>query len=269
METVRLKRCRHGTFCFFPHDIYIGRSLDMLGEYVEDEVQLLLKLIKPGDIVVEIGANIGADTVPLARAVGNAGRVLALEPQRIIYQMLCANLSINGIWNVEAYQRAAGAAEGVMGVPPVDYSQSSNFGSVALVQQSNEPVRVVALDSLQLQRCELLKIDVEGMERDVLDGAAETIKRVRPIIYIENDRKSKSQALIEKLFDLDYACWWHVPSMYRPDNYNGWGADPFGKTASVNMVCFPRERGINVTDLKHIESSAELAPGVIYQEDAP
>ena len=73
----RLKKCRHGNLLFNYQDRYIGRSLDAYDEYVEGEIRLLAAMIEPGDFVVEAGANVGADTVPLARRVGMKGHVLA------------------------------------------------------------------------------------------------------------------------------------------------------------------------------------------------
>ena len=267
--TVRVKKCRHGVFCYFPHDAFIGRSLDVYGEYIEAEVETLLKLCRPGDIVVEVGANIGCDTVPIARHVGNAGRVVAFEPQRIIYQMLCANLALNAIWNVEAYQRGVGDTDKVMGVLAIDYTKPNNFGGMALREEiaDREPVRVVSIDSVKMKRLDLLKVDVEGMEIDVIHGAVDTIDQFRPIIYMENDRKSKSGPLIRTLFDLEYDCWWHVPPTFRPENYTGHPVDVFGSISSTNMVCIPHERNVRVSDLKKVESFDELAPNVVYSKE--
>ena len=82
--------CRHGTF-EFPNDFYIGKALDLLGEYSEAEVAFLCSLLKPGDVFVEAGANVGALTVPVARWLGDTSRVLAFEPQADIHAMLLKN----------------------------------------------------------------------------------------------------------------------------------------------------------------------------------
>ena len=84
------------------HDLYIGRSLDLYGEYSEGEIDLFGQIVQPGQVVVEVGANIGAHTVFLAHRSGPAARVLAFEPQRIVFQTLCANLALNSITNVDA-----------------------------------------------------------------------------------------------------------------------------------------------------------------------
>src|SRR5437773_2697778 len=89
----RLKQCRHGMMLYNINDVYIGRSLDQYGEFSEGELDLFQQFVKPGQLILEVGANIGAHTVWLAQAVGSTGTVLAFEPQRIVYQALCANLA--------------------------------------------------------------------------------------------------------------------------------------------------------------------------------
>jgi hypothetical protein len=69
----RLSDCRHGRMLYFSNDRYVGGSLDVYGDYCEDETQLFGQILRPGHVVVEAGANIGAHTVHLAQVVG-AGR---------------------------------------------------------------------------------------------------------------------------------------------------------------------------------------------------
>jgi FkbM family methyltransferase len=248
--------CKHGKFIYFPHDHYIGKALNIYGEYIEDELQLLLAYINAGDIVAEVGANIGTHTVPLARAVTEAGRVFAFEPQRIISQMLGGNLAINGIWNVKLERVALGAKQSVMSVPPVDYSQPGNFGSVSLVEGiGQEPVAVMKLDDYQFSRLDLVKIDVEGMELDVLTGAEETLKRLRPILYFENDRNEKQQALCEYVESIGYALYWHTPAMYREANYRGatnniYASEQGRPICAINMLGLPVEKPFVTPNLK-------------------
>ena len=94
---MRLAACRHGTMLFNAGDIYIGASLAAYGEFSEGEVALFRQLLRPGMTALDVGANIGAFTLPMARLVGATGRVIAWEPQRIVVQTLCANLALNAI----------------------------------------------------------------------------------------------------------------------------------------------------------------------------
>src|SRR5262249_9002967 len=85
-QHIRLKQCREGAMLYTVNDTYIGRALDKYGEISRDEVLFLQQLTRPGMTVLEVGANIGVFTVPLARFVHPGGRVIALDPQRIINQ---------------------------------------------------------------------------------------------------------------------------------------------------------------------------------------
>jgi FkbM family methyltransferase len=191
---------------------------------------------------VEVGANIGAHTVLLAQAVWPGGGVLAFEPQRIAYQTLCANLAVNSIVNVDARLAAVGAAAGTLLVPVLDSTLPNNFGGLGLGAHTvGEPVPVVTLDSVSLTRCDFLKIDAEGMEKDVLDGAVATIARYRPLLYVENDRQDKSAELIRTIRALGYAMYWHRPYLFNANNFAGNPENIFGNIASINMLCVPTD----------------------------
>lgn len=249
--SVECSDCKHGKFIYFPHDHYIGGALARYGEYIEQELQFLLGYVKAGDIVVEVGANIGTHTVPLARAVTDSGRVFAFEPQRILSQMLGGNLAINGIWNVKLERVALGAEQRIMSVPPVDYSQPGNFGAVSLVDgKATEPVAVMKLDDYQFARLDLMKIDVEGMELEVLQGAADTIKRLRPILYFENDRNDRQEALCEHVESLGYDLYWHTPQMFSETNFRKNAENIYtsrgNPVCAINMIGLPSEKGVPV-----------------------
>lgn len=245
--------CRHGTLLFNRHDQYIGRSLALYGEYSEDELRLLAPLLRPGDTVVEAGANLGAHTLPLARAVGPAGRVLAFEPQRLVFQLLCANAALNSLTHVDARQAALGAAPGVLRVPPLPPDRAANFGGVSLsVDGPGETVPVLPMDALDLPACRLLKADVEGMESAVLEGARQTLARCRPVLYVENDRPTQSAALIALMLELGYRLWWHLPPLFRPDNWRGEAHDVFPGIVSINLLGLPAEWGADVAGLRPV-----------------
>ena len=250
---LRLRQCRYGTMLYRLNDTFIGRSLELYGEMGEQEVRILCSLVRPGDVVLEVGAKIGTNVVPLARCVGPAGSVIAFEPQRRVHQMLCANVALNGLPNVLALWAAAGAAEGSIRMPAIDYEARGNFGGVSLSAEGDgERVPVMTIDGLGLQSCRLMKIDVEGMEIDVLRGAARTIERLQPRLYVENDRREKSPALISHLTGLGYRCHWHFPRLFNRDNFRGHAENVFGDIVSVNMLCLPPGDPLDVGGLRPV-----------------
>jgi FkbM family methyltransferase len=263
-QHIRLKRCCEGAMIYNIHDRFIGRALDKYGEISRGEVMFLRQLIGPGMTVVDVGANIGVLTVPFARLVSPSGKVIAFEPQRIIYQMLCGNLALNALDNVVAYNMAVGRVAGTIAVPPVDYTQAGNFGGVSVSAAAvGETVPLTTIDSLAVPRCDFMKIDVEGMELDVLEGARNTLQRFRPRLYVENDRAEKSPALIEHLLALDYQLYWHLPWLYSPDNFFRDQENIFAGIVSDNMVCVPRTGPLSITvqGLIEITSKDARPPG--------
>jgi len=257
----RIRQCRHGLMGYFVHDQYVGKSLDIYGEFSESEVSLFREIVKPGDIVLEAGANIGSHTLFLARAVGQAGRVLAFEPQQRVYQMLCANLALNELFNVDPLLCGLGARADIMQVPRYVLDQEINVGGVALCEGLSrpgyEPVAIRTVDSFQLSRLDFLKVDVEGMEHDVLDGARETIWRCRPIMYLENDREEKSEALLELVDELGYRAWWHLALMYNPNNVAGNSDNIFSELVSVNIFCVPKELPVQINNFAPVASAKD------------
>lgn len=252
-----LTRCRYGWMLTNRNDLYIGRSLQHYGEYCQDESDLLAPYLSPGDWVVDAGANVGSMTLFFAQAVGAAGRVVSLEPQRMVHQMLCANAALNGLTNVHALHAAAGAQSGSIKVDIPDYAKPNNFGAMPLGDwQAGEDVRLLRLDELELERCRLIKIDVEGMEHAVLEGASACIARHRPVMYIENDHEEKAQALLRQVAALDYRIYRHVSSYFNPANFLGRSDNIFEGIYASNMLCLPAEGGFAQPTLEEVRIPA-------------
>ena len=123
-------RAKHGLFLYNKNDLFIGRSLETYGEWCERELDVHLQIIKPHDVIIDVGANIGTHAVPFARKVGSGGFVYAFEPQRTVYQTLCANLSLNCILNVKCLNMGAGKQRGTVKIPVLDPEVEQNFGAV-------------------------------------------------------------------------------------------------------------------------------------------
>jgi FkbM family methyltransferase len=256
------KVCKYGEFIYNTNDMYVGKSLELYGEYCDEEARILEDICRDGDIVVEVGANIGSHTVSLAKKVGLSGKVFAFEPQRVVFQTLCGNLAINSISNTFAYQYGVGDENTTAKIEAIDYSEIGNFGGVSLKKESSqnkemESIQVVRLDDfLHPNSIRLLKIDVEGMEINVLRGASNLIKKHKPIIYIENDRLEKSKELIEYLWSLDYELYWHLPHLFNPNNFFAKKENLLGNFVSVNMLCIEKTAKTKVEKFVKVEDSS-------------
>jgi FkbM family methyltransferase len=247
------RQCRHGVMLYNVNDQFQGRMLDKYGEYSEGEVDTFAQLLKPGMTAVEVGANIGSHTVAIAHMVGPQGRVLAFEPQRAIFQVLCANTALNALEQVEPYWMAVGAAAGEVIIDRLDMRAVQNFGGYSIgAAKVGDKVPLRTLDSFELPACHMIKIDVEGMEADVIRGAAATIRRCGPMVFCENESSEKSPELIQLLWDLDYDCYWHVTPYVRVPNYRGDPEKIHGTMVSTNMVCVPRKAQAQITGLHKV-----------------
>jgi FkbM family methyltransferase len=247
-----VKRCRHGVFMYNRNDAFIGRGLDLYGEWCEFEIQLLARFIRPGDIVIDAGANIGTHAIAFANLVGAAGLVHAFEPQRRNFLMLAGNVALNSLNNVVCHQKAVGESNGEIGLPPLPPPGTYfNFGAVSLSRgsASGENVPLVTLDSLNLTACRVIKIDTEGMEPQVLSGARALVERCRPLLYIENNEPGASARLSTLLDTLGYTAWWSIFPYFDPRNFysnmdNIWQ----NIVPAANLLCAPKEAHLHLDD---------------------
>jgi len=238
---IRVRHCRHGWFMYNLNDRFVSRSLNLYGEWAEPELAFIAQFIKPGDVVLDVGAHIGTHAVFFAQAVGPQGRVFAFEPQRLSFHLLCGNAALNNLMNLKCLNVALGACSGTVEVPIVDPTHEFNFGSVSLRSGiAGEPVRLTTIDSLGLAKCDFIKVDVEGLETEVLQGARETVARFRPVVFLEANRPDESPKLIRQVLDLGYRAFWQISSHYNADNFFGNPEDVFEPyQPNSNIVCLP------------------------------
>mmetsp|Transcript_23313 Transcript_23313/g.65877 ORF Transcript_23313/g.65877 Transcript_23313/m.65877 type:complete len:490 (+) Transcript_23313:47-1516(+) len=185
-------------------DINVGNMVRQVGTFDLGQSYALQSLCRLGDTVIDVGANVGGFTVPLAERVGPEGEVHAFEPFRKIYQHLNANVALNGLTNVYAYNNALGTEVKEIEIHAPDLT-TWNFPSAIRVdeqydtaealnkanlryEQKKERIYVRPLDSFRFGgRVTLIKIDVEFMELQVVLGAKETIRKHQPLLWVENE----------------------------------------------------------------------------------
>ena len=240
-ERVVVVAGRDGYFLVNVNDVYVGKAIFIYGECSGIERDFLNNLVRAGDVVIEVGANIGCHTVALAKSVGTNGKVYAFEPQRACHSLLQAQIALNQLENIYAYRCGVGRTNSKLWIPKVNYGAVGNFGGVALSNSqtgSSEEVEIVTLDGMLGDTpCALMKIDVEGMEEDVIRGGLDIINKNSPILYVENDRPEKSKSLVALLLDLKYRLWWHLPPLFNPNNFFGVKDNVYGNIVSCNMFC--------------------------------
>jgi FkbM family methyltransferase len=184
----------------------VGRCIYFTGDYDRKITWLCRKILKPGDIALDIGANLGVVTLAMARAVGPVGHVHSFEPNPILYPILDQSIS-RSTGNITLHKFALGSRsrEMFLSVP------GENIGAASLARLSGATTvkcEVRKLDDIVTTRVRLIKLDVEGFENEVLIGANRVLTSMFPFIILETNehlnRPFKTYPAIRTLLDVGY-----------------------------------------------------------------
>lgn len=209
-RTIHLKDC--GLFDIDTSS-YLEWTLFFYGQYEPFTQKIIKTFVKKGDVVLDIGANIGIHSCTLAHAVGPNGCVYSFEPHPKIFNKLVTNVSLNKFSWVYPEKIALSDSTGVAqlhGFGDNDGNEgTSSLEERAVGLENVFDVKTMTLDdfvaSRKLQKINALKMDVEGHELHVFKGAVETIRTFRPLIIFEDSKKeiinsgSQIRKLLEKL----------------------------------------------------------------------
>jgi FkbM family methyltransferase len=200
------------------------------GAYDPEEINLILSQLNDrralkgdGLVAVDCGANIGVMTLEMGRHLQGWGSVIAFEAQEWLFYALCGNVALANAFNVQVRHAAVTQAPCVLSVPSLDYTKPASLGSFELNWWENvefigqsisydrrnlKPLNAVSIDSLVLPRLDFLKVDVEGMELDVLKGAELTIEQYKPTLWVEWIKSDKA-ALLDFMGRFGYQTYEH------------------------------------------------------------
>ncbi|MGI9136091.1 MAG: FkbM family methyltransferase [Candidatus Nanopelagicales bacterium] len=207
-------------YALFKHDDIVSNHV-RAGGY-EVELQTLSSELLAGytdGIVLDIGANLGSYVVPLAKSHPHL-QFEAFEPQRIVYYQLCANTFLNRLSNVYAHNVGLSNETRITSYVLPNYAEETNIGAFSIdfdtrakdyevkSEGVTERMPIINLDSMQYEKVRLIKIDVEGHELQVLQGAHFTLSENNypPIIFEAWTWKfpEKRQAVFDHLESLGY-----------------------------------------------------------------
>jgi FkbM family methyltransferase len=225
-------------YLVFDNKDIITQSLLSGNDFCAVEKKICREFIKDkkSPVILDMGANFGMFSIGMAKEIQNTegGELLAFEPQRVIFQQLCANVVLNSLDNVRTYNIAVGSARGTLHLPRLDLSSSTNPGGFSVdadirdnllseyengrtaknfyLPNSFDTVDLLPLDEIDtIRNINFIKLDVEGFELDVLKGAVETLKRSGhpPIVFEDwGDKfawyKDKSRATVSFIESLGY-----------------------------------------------------------------
>ena len=204
----------------------IDFAIYLQGGFEPSTILSYKKIVKKNDVVLDIGANIGAHTLPLAAMVGEKGRIIAFEPTDYAFKKLQTNLDLNKslasrVTTVQALLVGNSKTEKPNSIPSSWSLEKKSEDSIHPVHrgtyQSLHDAFVVRLDEWvsanKLEKVDFIKIDVDGHEIDVIEGGYQVLERFSPIIimefseYIFEERGRSFDELIEILKKLQYSCY--------------------------------------------------------------
>lgn len=182
----------------------------------QTHIDRLKKVIKDinNPVIVDVGANLGWFTLDL-KFSNPTSKIIAFEPQKVLTNMLEYSIALNSFENITVHNIGLGHKDHLMELAVFDYNKMGNFGGISLGKYNGskenigqsplryQQIQVKKLDQFEFDRLDLLKVDIEGMELEFLVGAEITIKKHRPIIFIEF-LKCDRAILKNTLKQLDY-----------------------------------------------------------------
>lgn len=238
---------QYGKMRIIDADKVVSHALGLYGEWAMDELDLLGQIISPGMRVLDVGAFIGTHSLAFSQFVGEKGRVYAFEPRKEIYAILSENLLLNNCENVTALNIGLAEIEKDLVLQSIDLNEMVNFGGlsidaeVTLLNSATYKIHVSTIDGLGIGKIDVIKLDVEGMERSVLDGATETILRDRPIVFCECNSLSSGNEVLTFCQAREYDTYGFLASAYNPNNFNAITENIFGMAKELALLLVPRE----------------------------
>jgi len=190
--SIYFKETEFGNFCLIENDL-ISNCINNYGYWEAHLHYFYSKLIKEDDIVLDGGANIGFHTVQFAK-LANKGKVYAFEPQPLIFNVLSTNSLFNGLSDIiQQYRLGLSDEESTetltsMNNPGVYMADDCiNWGGRGFTEKDGtDKANTITIDSFNLPKLNFIKLDIQGFEYKALMGGNKTIKKNKPIIFIEN-----------------------------------------------------------------------------------
>lgn len=180
-------KTRYG-WAFPDADEFMANEIHEDGTYQFGHLRVALQYVTDWSVACDVGAHVGTWSKPLA---AKFARVVAFEPSQDTFESLAENMRVFGCSNVELHNVALGAEPGaVTMVLDARAATLQNTGGRHVQEAVNGSVSIprITLDSLNLESCGFLKLDIEGSEPLALMGARKTLKRCRPIVLFENKK---------------------------------------------------------------------------------
>lgn len=220
-------------FGFPAKDTVVGRCLRDFGEFGRIGMSLAAQMSRGGTFI-DVGANVGAYSLPVSRS---ASHVISIEAHAGIFTILSNNVSTNNIQNIQVIHAAAGKFPGTINFPTPSLDEERNFGATGITLQETpkQIVPVTTLDEISPPDTLFIKIDVEGSEMDVLSGSSRILSKLRPAFLVE----ANSELIVPTFKDIEYNTYWFWDPFVTPLARAMW---PGKRLGDLSVLAIPRER---------------------------
>lgn len=207
---------------------FIIDEYDLIGNYIKQAkvweyhlYEIYSQMINKESYCIDAGANLGFHSIQFGRL---GKKVYSFEPQSYIYNQLCTNILFNGLDNIiETYKLGLGDKEEKKQMWNIEHENwvgngAHNWGGRGLIQEGyggdrainneyreEDIIKLISLDSLEINKCDFMKIDVQGYEFNLFKGGRNLIKQNKPVLFLENPLEEKnSKETKEYLIELGY-----------------------------------------------------------------
>jgi hypothetical protein len=221
---------RYGIAQYSPLQENIARSLEWYGEWLQPQLDLLGRLLRPGAVVVEAASGIGAHAMGLVRIIGPTGHLLMYEADPLTLRILDQNLQINKIRSLVTIIR-----RDLSGVIPAIRP------GVKADSQDDSDEASDTLDDLGLARLDLVKVNAPEAAGTILEGGADTLWRLRPVLFIAATDDAGLGQSASRARDFGYRCWRMETSLFNPANFNRRRNDIFAGATALALLAIPEE----------------------------
>lgn len=233
---------RYGDFFILTGEDLISDSLRRYGEWAQRELALLHAFISPGQTVVDAGAYIGTHSRSFSEQVGVDGTVYAFEPNPRSFAILQRNVAAAPLANIRPLNLGLGARAEYLAIQLDEDLHNCASASMTKTHDANTgKVQVQALDDIDIPAVHLLKVDVEGMELQLLSGAERTISRDHPVIFLEVNSLEGSQGFLQWAAEHGYRAYGINVEAFNPDNHAKAAANVFGSAREVGLLLIHAE----------------------------
>lgn len=232
---------RDGPMLYLSDEDMISQSLKKYGEWAANEINFLSQLVQRGSHVADVGAFIGTHSRAFSTLAGRSGKVHSFEPNEHALKALRVNAAISEHGNISIYPIALSSKCDDMEILTPDLT---NLGYSFLQSKSNSPANAKLQSSTLdaeigfVDRLDFVKLDVEGMELEVLEGAQTLIDKFSPTIYAEINSLAKADCILKWAESSRYEAYGCIHDAFNQNNFNNYQDDIFsgGKECGILLV---------------------------------